>query len=106
MEIKRQEQTVNSNRHVSPHVLSTVHCGESTNAAVTLPSRSLSCRGGEHRKLIPRTFFFPCLEKSSFTVSAPTTKSYTVSAPITKILGKKKIWAKKKSKVIDFDLFF
>ena len=40
--MKRQEHTVNSNRHVLPHVLSTVYrdCGESTNAAATLPSRS------------------------------------------------------------------
>jgi len=36
-EVIRQEHTVNSNRHVSPHVLSTDCRGESTNAAATLP---------------------------------------------------------------------
>ena len=57
MEMKRQDHTINSNRHVSPHILSIVCCGESTYAAVTLPSRSLASRCGEHRKIIPRTFF-------------------------------------------------
>ena len=59
MGMKRQEQTVNSNRHVSPHELSTDCCGQSTNAAATLPSRSLASRCGEHRKIIPRTSFSP-----------------------------------------------
>jgi len=40
MGMKRRDHTVNSNRRVSPHALSTVSCGESTNAAATLPSRS------------------------------------------------------------------
>jgi len=42
MEMKRQEHTIHSKRHVSPHVLSTVYCGESTNATATLPSRGLA----------------------------------------------------------------
>ena len=45
--MRTQEHTLNSNRHVSPHVLSTDCCGESTNAAATLPSRSLAFRCGE-----------------------------------------------------------
>ena len=44
---KRQDHRVNSKRHVLPHVLSTDCCGESTNAATTLLSRSLAFRCGE-----------------------------------------------------------
>jgi len=49
--------TVNSNRHVSPHVLSTDCWGESTNAAATLPSRSLASRCGEHLKYCQEHYF-------------------------------------------------
>jgi len=45
--MKRQEHTVHSDRHVSPHVLSADCYGKYTNAAATLPSRSAASRGGE-----------------------------------------------------------
>ena len=57
--MKRQEHTVYSKRYVSPHVLSTDCCADSTNAAVTLPSCNAASRGGEHRKIISRTSFSP-----------------------------------------------
>ena len=66
MEMKRRDHTVNSNRRVSPHVLSTVYCGEFANAAVTLPSRSLASRCGKHGKIIPRTFLFNVLPPHSY----------------------------------------
>jgi len=52
MGMKRQDHTINSKRHVSPHVLSTDCCGESINAAATLPSCSVASRGKEHLKII------------------------------------------------------
>jgi len=89
MEMKRQEYTDNSNRRVSPHVLSTVYCRESTNAAATLPSRSLSSRCGEHRKITPQTFFaYIFCRHTSFSL---------LNFPIFKKL--------ENSKVIDFDFF-
>jgi len=75
MEMKRQEHTISINRHVSPHVLSTVYCGESTNAIATLPSRSLASRCGEHHKIIHRTSFFKCCRQAA-------------SPPITSFTGK------------------
>jgi len=43
--MKRQEHTLRSNRHVSPHVLCAHCCGDYTNASAILPSRSVDSRG-------------------------------------------------------------
>jgi len=64
MGIKRQERTVNSERHVSPQVLSTDCCGESFNDAVTLPSCSVASPGGEDYKTIQERLFWFGLEST------------------------------------------
>jgi len=56
--MKRQEHTLNDKRHVSPQVLSTDCCGESTNDAATRPSFTVTSRGGEHPKIVQGYHFY------------------------------------------------
>jgi len=57
MGMKRQELTLRSNRHVSPHVLSADCCGDYANAAATLPSPSVASRGDNMQKYFQEHHF-------------------------------------------------